>query len=76
MYTCILNSPNTYSTLSNKRAGWNKVCRLENSAKFGNLGNLKLNCMDQECFQVHIRSEMTKISIFLSNNSQLKFKYQ
>ena len=39
-----------YSTLSNKRAGWNKVCRLENSAKFGNLKNLKLNWMGLKYF--------------------------
>ena len=32
-----------YSTLLNKRAGWNKMCRLENSAKIGNFKNLKLN---------------------------------
>ena len=40
----------TYSTLSNKRAGWNKVCRLENSAKFGNFKNLKLNWMGLKYF--------------------------
>ena len=29
-----------YSTLSNKRASWNKVCRLEDSEKTGNFKNL------------------------------------
>ena len=39
-----------YSTLSNKRAGWNKMCRLENSAKIGNFKNLKLNWMGLKYF--------------------------
>ena len=39
-----------FSTLSDKHAEWNKVCRLENSAKFGDLGNLKMHCMYPDCF--------------------------
>ena len=67
-----------YSTLSNKCAGWNKVkvCTLESSAKIGNFGNLELQCRDPGCFKVHIKSEMTKVSIFQLNNSQYKFEHQ
>ena len=36
-YFLNLNQEEGYSTLSNKRAGWNKMCKLENSKKFGNL---------------------------------------
>ena len=43
-------SVSKYSILSNKRAGWNKVCRLENLAKFGNFENLKLNWMGLKYF--------------------------
>ena len=41
---------NAYSTLSNKRAGWNIVCRLENSAKYRNFENLKLYLIDKNYF--------------------------
>ena len=40
-----------YSTLSNERAGWNKVCRLKNSAKFENFRNLKLYSMNQNYYK-------------------------
>ena len=35
--TCYVRvSQKAYSSLSNKHVGWNKTCRLENLAKFGN----------------------------------------
>ena len=42
-----------YSSLSNKRAGWNKMCRLENWAKFGkfeNPENLNVSLVDRNYF--------------------------
>ena len=38
------------SALSNKRAGWNKMCRLENWAKFESIENINLCWMDPNHF--------------------------
>ena len=47
----VLYNMNThYSSLSNKRAGWNKMCRLENWAKFGVFENLNLCWVDLNHF--------------------------
>ena len=63
-----------YSSLSNKRAGWNKMCRLENWAKFGSFEILSLYWVDPNCFFGQIMLEITKIGILHANESQLKFK--
>ena len=39
-----------YSSLSNKRAGWNKVCRLENWTNFESFENLNLCWVDPKHF--------------------------
>ena len=64
-----------YSGLPNKRAGWNRMCRLENRTKFESFENLELCWVDQTHFQALIRLVMAKISLFHSNESQLKFEY-
>ena len=60
-YLCI------YSNLSNKCAGWNKTCRLENSANFGNFGDLKLCKMDLNHILVQIGSKLTDLRVIHSN---------
>ena len=40
----------SYSGLSNKRARWNKMCRLENWAKFKSFENLNLRWLDPNHF--------------------------
>ena len=70
-----LNEYDKYPTLSNKHAGWNKMCRLENSVKFGNFQNLRLNWMGPNYFQAQIRLEMTKIRIFFHVGSNIDLKF-
>ena len=48
-------APANYSSLSNKHAGWNKTCSMENQAKFENFENLKLCRMHLNNIQAQIR---------------------
>ena len=68
----LLSTNPRYSSLSNKRAGWNKTCRLENLANFRNFETLKLCRKDLNIILAQIGLKMTEISIFQPNCGQSK----